>query len=322
MADDAYLGEEAGRRATGARLLDLIGRFVPGGPAARRRLRPRAAARRGARPRLRDDRPRALARVGAPRPRRARPRRARARPRGLRRRRRPAGLRRRRARRRHRAPRRPGRRRSRRCAALLRPGGVLCVVTPDPSSRDRARRGPALVGLRPRPHLPAAAPDAARAARRRRARRLDRRAARADVLGAALGRGPGRAPRAGGRAGRRRRARACRPGATLSLSLGDERVVLAHRVDGRSAPAEPLVRDRGGADVGARRPARLPRRRARSPTSSRRCPSDGADRALLVDDASGDETADDRARPRPRGAAPPGEPRLRRRAEERATRAR
>jgi len=31
MTDDAYLGEEAGRRATGARLLDLIGRFVPAG---------------------------------------------------------------------------------------------------------------------------------------------------------------------------------------------------------------------------------------------------------------------------------------------------
>src|SRR4051795_901878 len=31
MDDEAYLGEEAGRRATNRRLLDLIGRFVPTG---------------------------------------------------------------------------------------------------------------------------------------------------------------------------------------------------------------------------------------------------------------------------------------------------
>ena len=44
-----------------------------------------------------------------------------------------------------------------RCAGLLRPGGVLCVVTPDPSSVTARIAGPALVGLRARPRVPAAA---------------------------------------------------------------------------------------------------------------------------------------------------------------------
>ena len=39
-----------------------------------------------------------------------------------------------------------------RCADLLRPGGVVCVVTPDPSSRHRAARRAALVGLPARAH--------------------------------------------------------------------------------------------------------------------------------------------------------------------------
>ena len=46
--------EEAGRRATANRLLDLIGAHVPERAPARRRLRARPAARRGARARLRD----------------------------------------------------------------------------------------------------------------------------------------------------------------------------------------------------------------------------------------------------------------------------
>ena len=43
-----------------------------------------------------------------------------------------------------------------RCQRLLAPGGVLCVVTPDPSSPHRAAGGLALVGLPARAHLPAA----------------------------------------------------------------------------------------------------------------------------------------------------------------------
>ncbi len=52
MRDDDYLAEEAGRRATANRLLDLIAPVPPERPVARRRLRPRPAARRGAQARL------------------------------------------------------------------------------------------------------------------------------------------------------------------------------------------------------------------------------------------------------------------------------
>ena len=67
--------EEAGRRATARRLLDLIGAPRAGRAAARRRLRPRAAARRGAPARLRRARARALAHGRRLRARRARARR-------------------------------------------------------------------------------------------------------------------------------------------------------------------------------------------------------------------------------------------------------
>ena len=50
MSDAGYLGEEGGRRATALRLIDQIAKYVPGRPAARRRLRTRPAARRGAPP--------------------------------------------------------------------------------------------------------------------------------------------------------------------------------------------------------------------------------------------------------------------------------
>ena len=74
------------------------------------------------------------------------------------------------------------------CAALLRPGGVLCVVTPGPVVGHGEARGQALVGLPGRAHGPAAAPHAARADQRRRPRDLRRRPVRAHVRGQALGR--------------------------------------------------------------------------------------------------------------------------------------
>ena len=58
------------------------------------------------------------------------------------------------------------------------------------------------------------------------------------------------------------------------------------------------------------------RPRARSRTSSRRCRPSAADRALLIDDASPDETTAV-ALARARRAPPPGQPRLRRVAEDR-----
>jgi hypothetical protein len=78
--------------------------------------------------------------------------------------------------------------------------------------------------------------------------------------------------------------------AALSLSLGDERVVLAHRID-VERPAELLVRDRGGdASVHVVLPAYRATRTI--PDVVEEMPVRAADRALLVDDASGDETAD------------------------------
>ena len=145
-----------------------------------------------------------LSREAAPtRARDAGPRRARAAAGGVHRghQRRLAGrLRRDRARRRDRAPRRPGRRRSTQCAALLRPGGVLCVVTPDPSSATAK-----LAGTRWWGYLPAHTVLLPRRTLRElisgvRARDLRGRAVRAHVRGQALGRRPGGAARAGRRA--------------------------------------------------------------------------------------------------------------------------
>ena len=77
MADDAYLDEEAGRRATARRLLRRVERRAAARAAARGRLRPRAAARRGARARLGRSRARARGGGAGARARRAGPRRAR-----------------------------------------------------------------------------------------------------------------------------------------------------------------------------------------------------------------------------------------------------
>ena len=191
MSDDAYLDEEAGRRATAARLLDLIAAPRPRRAAARRRLRPRAAARRGAR-RGYEVMGLELSRTAAGHAREAlgldvRERRVEA------------------------FDEREGFDvvvladvlehledpvdAMERCAACCAgrgavPGHARSVVA------DRAPGRAALVGLRTRAHLPGAARHPARAARRARAVRRHRRAARALVLGAALGRGPGGAPRA------------------------------------------------------------------------------------------------------------------------------
>jgi 2-polyprenyl-3-methyl-5-hydroxy-6-metoxy-1,4-benzoquinol methylase len=286
MADEAYLGEEAGRRATNRRLLDLVGRFVPSGrlldvgcgpglllDEARERgyettgLELSRASAAHARDALGlDVRELALedfADDGDP----------------------PGfdvvmladviehlddpvdGI--------------------RRCAALLRPGGVLCVVTPDPSSRTARVAGrrwwgyvPAHTCLLPRRTLRELL-AAAGVVVSTDVPLVRTFSARRWVEGLAERLGPASAPVDAA-------ARRLPAGARLSLSLGDERVVLAHRVPVQT-PAEPLVRDRGGpSTVHIVLPAY---RAARTiATVVEEMPADVADRALLVDDASDDET--------------------------------
>ena len=145
-----------------------------------------------------------------------------------------------------------------RCADLLRPGGVALRRHARPVVGHRAARGAALVGLPARAHLPAPAPDAARAAGRRGTRRGGGRAARADVRGPPLGRRPRGAPRSA--PGPRRRGRAARPGAGVAQPVARRRAGhprAAGRRHRRPRPADVRPRRR---EVGPRRPARLPRR--------------------------------------------------------------
>src|SRR3954468_18004353 len=283
MRDEDYLAEEAGRRATAVRLLDLVGPFVPGGrlldvgcgpglllDEARARgyetvglELSRASAQHGrdtlgldvrelALEDFEDDRAfdvvvlaDVIEHLDDP----------------------VAGI--------------------ARCAALLRPGGVLCVVTPDPSSPTARLAGarwwgfvPAHTCLLPRAtlrELVAAAglvvstdvPLVRTFSARRWVEGLAERLGPVSApLDAAARRLPGRA--------------------SLSLSLGDERVVLAHRVEVQQ-PAEPLVRDRGGErSVDVVLPASHAVRTV--PDVVEEMPVQAADRALLVDDSSGDET--------------------------------
>ena len=87
----------------------------------------------------------------------------------------------------------------------------------------------------------------------------------------------------------------------LSLSLGDERVILAHRTLVRNADASAAPQH---ATAARRSTSCCPPtgRRARSRTWSPRCRPTAADRALLIDDASPDETTHGRAALRPRRA--------------------
>ena len=176
-----------------------------------------------------------------------------------------------------------------RCAGLLRPGGVLCVVTPDPSSVTARLAGRRWWGFVP-----------AHACLLPRATLRELLSARGLVISADV---PlvrsfsarrwvsGLAERLG-RAGKpvERLADALPDGASLSLALHDERVILANRIDVRRAP-EPLLRDRGGpAIVTLVLPAYEATRTI--PEVAAEIPVDAADRALLVDDASQDATAE------------------------------
>ncbi|HET6551584.1 MAG TPA: methyltransferase domain-containing protein [Solirubrobacter sp.] len=172
-----------------------------------------------------------------------------------------------------------------RCARLLRPGGVLCVVTPDPSSVTARAAGARWWGYLPGHTvlLP-----------RRTLRELI--SARGLVIStdvpfvrtfAARRWAGGLAERLGPLSGPLGRAAEHLPPVEVSLSLGDERVVLAHRAEVR-APIAPLLHGSGPVHVV------LPAYRATRtiPAVVAEMPGDAADRALLVDDASPDETAE------------------------------
>ena len=145
------------------------------------------------------------------------------------------------------------------CERLLAPGGALCLVTPDPSSATARAAGrrwwafvPAHTFLIPR---------------RTQRELLESRGlvisedvpfVRSFALRYWLA---GLAERSGPLArALERLARGGPGGRDVSLSLGDERVLLAHKVE-VARPPDPLMRPRGEPDDGARRAARLPRRR-------------------------------------------------------------
>jgi SAM-dependent methyltransferase len=174
-----------------------------------------------------------------------------------------------------------------RCARLLRPGGALCVVTPDPSSLTARVAGarwwgylPAHTCLLPRATLREllGAQGLLVSADEPLVRSFS--AARwANGLAERLG--PVRAPIDA-------LARRLPEDASLSLALHDERVVIARRLEVEH-PERPLVRDRGGA---ATVTLVLPAYHAEVtiPRVAAEIPVDAADRALLVDDCSGDDT--------------------------------
>jgi SAM-dependent methyltransferase len=175
-----------------------------------------------------------------------------------------------------------------RCAGLLRPGGALCVVTPDPSSLT-AR----IAGRRWWGYVPAHACLLPRATLR------ELVSARGLVIttdvplvrsfsvrrwteGLAERLGPVQGPL-------QAVARRLPDHASLSLALYDERVVIAQRIDVEHAP-EPLVRDRGRpTTVALVLPAYDATRTI--PAVAEEIPVEAADRALLVDDASTDATS-------------------------------
>ncbi len=175
-----------------------------------------------------------------------------------------------------------------RCFRLLSPGGALIVVSPDPGSLTARLAGgrwwgylPSHVCLMPRVVL----------------RELVAATGLVMVEDIGLRRSfspgywvSGLAER-GGPAGRALLSLADRlPARPLSLSLGDERVVLARKLETRVSPA-PLVQDRGGpAKVHVVLPAFKAERTVER--VARALPVQAADRALLVDDASPDGTVD------------------------------
>src|SRR3954452_2205383 len=174
------------------------------------------------------------------------------------------------------------------CAQLLRPAGVLCVVTPDPSSLTARLAGarwwgylPAHTFLLPRRTLrelisasglviSADVPFVRTFAAKRWVSGL---AERLGPVSGALGKAADRLPPF-----------------PISLSLGDERVILAHRPLVRNAEHPLLHHSDGRPPIHVVLPAYRATRTI--PAVVAEMPREAADRALLIDDASPDETSD------------------------------
>jgi SAM-dependent methyltransferase len=175
------------------------------------------------------------------------------------------------------------------CERLLAPGGALCVVTPDPSSATARLAGPRWWGYVPA-HTYLFPRQTLRELLEGRGLVIseDVPLVRSFEFRYWLNGFAERGKRVGGLA--RAAARTRLGGRTLSLSLGDERVMLAHKVPVARAP-KPLMADRGG---DFRVHVVLPAYRAAQtiPTVAESMPVESADRALLVDDASPDDTSE------------------------------
>jgi SAM-dependent methyltransferase len=174
------------------------------------------------------------------------------------------------------------------CQRLLAPGGALCIVTPDPSSRTARLAGKRWWGYVPAhtcllPHLTLLEIVAARGlvvsedvpfvrtftARYWAAGLAERSGTLASIASAV--------------------SRTAFGGLQVSLSLHDERAVLVHKLEVEKAPT-PLLRDRGHErSVHVVLPAYKAAQTIPQVASS--IPTDAADRALLVDDDGPDDTA-------------------------------
>jgi SAM-dependent methyltransferase len=175
------------------------------------------------------------------------------------------------------------------CDRLLAPGGALCVITPDPASKTARLAGPRWWAFIPahRFLFPRSTMRELLEGRglvlstdisfersfalRYWLRGFGERGGRLASLAEGVARTPlGQRP--------------------LTLSLGDERVMIAQKVEVAKAP-RPLLRDRGGE---FRVQVVLPAYNAAEtiPLVAESMPVEAADRALLVDDASPDDTSD------------------------------
>ena len=175
------------------------------------------------------------------------------------------------------------------CQRLLAPGGVLCIITPDPASPTARAAGSRWWGYVPAhtflfPHSTLLELISGRGL----VVSSDKPLVRSFELRYWL---KGLAER-GGPVGSLATLASRLPGSRhkVSLSLGDERVVVAHKAEVRK-PEQPLMSERDG-DFKVHVVLPAYRAAATIPEVAESMPVGSADRALLVDDFSPDDTTD------------------------------